>query len=251
MSAKSHRIIFISALLSILLLGGCTTIYNPATGRNEMLLIDTEQEVSLGLNMDRQIKSDLDVLDDHYMQGRLQRIGGRVASVSDRQDLKYTFQIIDDEELNAFAAPGGYIYVNKGLIESTTDDELACVLAHETGHIAARHSAKKLQAVMGYQLLFAVAAGAGAGSDILQATDIVFNVVALGYSRQDENLADKLSVRYAKRSGFDPQGSISFFKKLQAEADQKGTGYTIVFLSSHPPIKDRIENIEREIQQTP
>ncbi len=231
-------------IITSLFLSGCATLYNPATGRNELILIDTESEVALGKDLDRQIKKDFVILKEGILQERLNSIGGKVALRSDRQDLKYTFNIIKDDEFNAFAIPGGFIYVNSGLINAANDDELAAVLAHEIGHIAARHSVKRLQANMGYQILVSIALGKSGAESISEALGITYNIIALGFSRQDEFLADKLSVKYSKAAGFNPYGMVTFFRKLEGN---KKSGVDLVFLSSHPPVKDRIERVEKEI----
>jgi predicted Zn-dependent protease len=232
-------------LVILLFLSGCTTIYNSATGKHETLLIDTQEEVSLGRDMDKQVKLEIKLLKHPQMQERLNSIGNKIAAVSDRQDLKYYFNIVDDREFNAFAIPGGNVYVNSGLIQAANDDELAAVLGHEVGHIAARHSVKRLQAVLGYQLIAAIALGASGQPQIVQAVDVAFNVVVLGYSRKDEYLADKLGIKYANAARFNPQGMVTFFLKLQNQG--KNAGLNLVFLSSHPPIEDRIKQAEKQI----
>ena len=244
---KKNNFIILICIFVFLSLTGCVTIYNPATQRKESLLLDTQEEVALGRDLDQQVQNKLKILTDPIMQVRLNYIGTKVRATSDRGDLIYHFRIVKDNELNAFAIPGGYIYVNSGLMNTATDDELACVLSHEIGHVAARHSVKRLQAVLGYQIVMAIALGATGNQTIGQATDVIFSLVDLGYSRQDEFLADKLSVRYAKRSGFNPHGMVTFFEKLKKEAQKKGPNFNIVFLSSHPPIEQRIKNVENEI----
>lgn len=232
----------------ILALSGCVTIYNPATGQRETLLIDTKSEISLGTNMDTQMQEKLPIIKDQALQVRLDSIGGRIARVSDRTDLNYHFRVVKDNEFNAFALPGGFVYVNSGLMKAATDDELACVLAHEIGHIAARHSVKKLQSVMGYQLVIGIALGISGQQTMAKALDIVFDLVSLGYSRKDELLADKLSVKYSTKANFDPYGMVTFFEKLKQESSSKGTHYQPVFLSSHPSIDERIKNVKKEIK---
>ncbi len=239
---KKYKIILILSCLFFIC--GCATVYNPATRRKEFIFIDTASEVSLGLDMDREIGKEFELLEDFKMLSRLNSIGSKVALSSDRQDVTYTFKIIKDDTLNAFAIPGGYVYVNSGLLKRSDDNELACVLGHEIGHIAARHSVKRLQANLGYQLLIAIAQGATKEAEVLRALNVTYNVVALGYSRQDEFLADKLAVKYSKASGFNPYGMVNFFRKLEAE---KKPGVELVFLSSHPPVKDRITAVEKEI----
>lgn len=237
--------VFAILIFGAFFLTGCSTIYNPATGQHETLLIDTQAEVSLGKDMDKQIRSQTKLLNNPLMQERLERIGKSIAAVSDRQDISCHFNIIKEKEFNAFAIPGGNIYVNSGLMEAANDDELAAVVGHEVAHIAARHGVKRLQAILGYQLIAAIALGAGGKQQVLQAVDIVFNVVVSGYSRKDEYLADKLGIKYTKAAGFNPYGMVTFFQKLKKESGN--TGFNLVFLSSHPPIDHRIKQAAKEI----
>ena len=233
--------------LAMIMLGGCVTVYNPATQRNESLLIDTPTEVSLGRDMDISLQNKMKMLNDSLMQARLDAIGKRVALVSDRQDLKYYFRIVSDKEFNAFAIPGGFIYVNSGLMQAASDDELACVLAHEIGHIAAKHSVKKLQATLSYNILMSIIVGATGEKTIAQLVDVfVFNPATLAYSRQDELLADKLAVRYAKRAKFNPYGMVTFFEKLKKEKE-KTPQLRIEIFSSHPDMDERIKKVKEEI----
>lgn len=237
----------IISVIALFLLNACVTIYNPATQRKETILIDTETEVALGRDLDCQIRKKLKVLHDPQRQDRLDYIGRKVADSSDRQDLAYHFRIISDKELNAFAIPGGFIYVNSGLMDISTEDELACVLGHEIGHIAARHSVKKLQATLGYQIIMDIVLGLSRNKTVVDAMDIVFGIVSLGYSRKDELLADKLAIKYAKGGGFNSYAMISFFEKLKKETEKRGPNFNLVFLSSHPPIEERIKFAKSEI----
>jgi predicted Zn-dependent protease len=245
-----NRIVASAAFFAFFLfLAGCETIYNPATERKETLLIDTQSEISLGRDIDNQIQKQLKISHNPILQNRLDNIGRRVAKFSDRQDLVYFFRVVEDKELNAFAIPGGFVYVNSGIIHAAKEDELACVLAHEIGHIAARHSVKKLQTSLGYQIIMNIVLGVSGNQAVTKATGIVFELVSLGYSRQDESLADRLAVRYAYKAGFNPNGMVTFLKKLQQEAEKRGPNFNIVFLSSHPPIEERIKNVKIEIEK--
>ncbi len=239
-----RRTIAVSLALCTLFLSGCVTVYNPATERREMLFISTPWEVSLGQDMAAQVERKYKVLRDPEMQQRLDRIGSRIAAACDRQDVTYRFQIVDDKELNAFALPGGFVYVNGGLMRIANDDELAGVLAHEVGHVAARHSAKRLQSVLGYQLLSAIVFGIAGKAELAKATDVVYNLIDLGYSRGDEFTADELAVKYTLKAGYDPQGMVTFFGTLNRDAEERGSAAPPVFLSSHPPIDERIKHVE-------
>ena len=234
-----------TVLLAILLCG-CVTIYNSATQKKEFLLFDTKSEVALGKTLSKQIEIKYKILTDDELNGRLQKIGKNVSSVSDRTDLEYHFFVIDDDQLNAFAMPGGFIYINRAVLEKADDDELACVVGHEIGHIAARHNIKKLQSVLGYQLLIKVAFGRSS-ADLISSIDTVFNIISLGYSREDEKLADRLGMKYAWKAKYNPEGMISFFYKLKSESKKLGPHFNLVFLSSHPPVEERIKNAKQEI----
>lgn len=231
----------------VFLLSGCVTVYNPATQRQETLLIDTKHEIALGRKMNAGLEHQLKIVEDPQMQSRLDYIGSRIAGVSDRQDIPYSFRIVKDNEFNAFTIPGGYIYVNSGLIKGANDDELACVLAHEIGHVAARHIAKKMQADLGCQIIMNIIMGIKAKRAMAKTINVLSNLISLGYGRKDEFFADKLAVKYARKSGFSPYGMVTFFQKLKKEAESKGRNFTLVFLSSHPPIEERIKNAEKEI----
>jgi predicted Zn-dependent protease len=233
----------------VLFISGCATIYNPATQRNELVLIDTAGEVSLGESMSKEINRDNKISIEPALKKRLETIGQKVAMASDRNELEYHFFILENEDLNAFALPGGFVYVHKAILDEASDDELACVLAHEIGHVAARHSAKRLETVLGYQLIMSLAFSKASSLDLYRAINVVFNVVALGYSREDERLADRLAVKYSYKAGYNPQAMVSFFNKLQTQAEERGTNYNLVFLSSHPPISERINNVENEIKK--
>lgn len=236
----------ILVIICIAVLSGCATVYNPATQKNEFIIFSTQEEIAIGNSLSQQINAEYELLDDNLLHNRVQEIGNNVAIVSDRPDLEYHFFVIDDNELNAFALPGGFIYVNKGVLDQATDSELAGVLGHEIGHVAARHSVKKLQTALGYQFLMSLAFGKSSANTI-DALNVVFNVVSQGYSREDERLADRLGIKYMHNAGYDPNAVVSFFEKLKLNADKAGPHFNLVFLSSHPAIEERIKNAKDEI----
>ena len=245
------RKVFLNIAVSILVLSlcGCATLYNPATGRDEFIFINSATEVALGENLKPEIARKHRELKDKALQDRLQSIGRRIAAVSDRQDIKYTFLVLDDKELNAMTIPGGTIYVNKGLMDVLNDDELAYVLAHEAGHISARHIAKKIQANMAYQLLLGLAF-AGVGGDtqaIKEGTDVLYGLVSLSYSRKDEYEADRLAVKYCHKAGFDPYASISALERIKKE---EGPNWKVLsYFRTHPYVDERIAALKTVIPQ--
>ncbi len=227
--------------LILLFLPGCATFYNPATGQKEYLFVTTPAEVSIGKTLSAEISKEYDISDDPDLTARVNKIGDLLKKVSDRQDLAYHFYVINDDSLNAFTTPGGYVYVNSGLVKKATDDELACVIGHEIGHIAARHIAKKLQAKLGYDILMNIALRKAGLRDFQKAISVSYNLILLGYSREDELLADRLGAKYAYRADYDPYAMISFLKKLKkTEKDSMG----FVFLRSHPYVDKRIKMME-------
>jgi len=238
------RLVTISALL---FLCGCATVYNPATQKKEFIFIDTKQEAAIGKLLYAQLSRELNISKDKTQQDRLNVVGKKIAAVSDRLDLDYKFDVVKDKELNAFSIPGGYVFVNSGLMDKANEDELACVVAHEVGHVAAKHGVKRLQISLGYALVLNLALSQEKYVNVAQAVDTVYNIISLGYSREDERLSDRLAVKYALRAGYNPEGMISFFKKLQEESKKSGNTQPLVFLSSHPPVEERIENIKKEI----
>ena len=237
--------VYVCVLICLLLSGGCVTIYNPATGQKEYYFIGEDTEIMLGRNMAKDIIRTSQTYDDEKTLSKLRSMGESIGKVSHRSNLNYNFYILDEEQMNAFALPGGYIFVNKGLIDKTNDDELGFVLAHEIGHITARHSLKRLQASLGIGLLIDIALGSSASAGTRQAVDMAYGIVASGYSRKDELLADSLAVKYSYAGGYDPEAAVSLFNKMQEES---GKGYTPIFLRSHPVIADRIANVKEKMK---
>lgn len=235
--------------LFFFILSGCSYEYNIVTGKEEAYYYSTDREIQLGKNIaqevEKQYKKDVDPL----MQKRVEEIGKKIVAVCDRKELDYSFTVLDDDDVNAFALPGGFIYVNRGLIEKVSnDDELACVLAHEVGHIVARHSIKKLQAVQSYSLLRLLTVAVPSSYEIALAADSAFTQILLGYSREDELLADQLGARYAKLAGYDPSAMISFLKKLEEINKRKPLGPKSYY-KTHPYVPDRVRVVKQELGQ--
>lgn len=241
----------IYCLLSTIFLSGCSTEYNIVTGEEEAYFYSTDKEVQMGQSISREVEKEYKLDEDPLVQERVAEIGKKIAAVCDRKEIKYHFKVINDEEVNAFSLPGGFVYVNSGLIEKVkSDDELAGVLAHEAGHIVARHSIKKLQGVMGYSILRILTAvvpqgGSGAGQ-VGTAADIAFDELMLGYSREDELLADQLGARYTKLAGYDPHGMISFLEKLE-KINRRKPLQPRSYFKTHPYVPDRIRVVKQEL----
>ena len=235
-----------SCVLPLLLCGGCSTEYNVVTGQEEQYFYSTDKEIKIGEAMSRQIEKRYKFDPDPLVQKRVQDIGKKIADVCDRKDITYTFRVIKDKEINAVSLPGGWVYINSGLVEKVNnDDELAGVIAHEVGHIVARHSIKKLQAVMGYQLLRFASIAVSPG-EVGATADVAMSELLLGYGREDELLADQLSARYLKRAGYNPRGTIMFLEHLEKIERRKPLKPKNYF-KTHPYAPDRIRVIKQEL----
>ncbi|MBI3311932.1 MAG: M48 family metalloprotease [Candidatus Omnitrophica bacterium] len=206
----------------MLALGCMRTSYNLATQHQETSITSTDKEVEMGRKLARTVQKELPLVTDEPMQERVRGIGARLAAVCDRRELVYAFAVVKDEEVNAFSLPGGYVFVNEGLVKKiANDDELAAVMAHEIAHIAARHAVKRYESDLGAQLLqLASVAAARRGADT-RGVGVAFHAASLAYARQDELEADQLGVRYLKAAGFDPHAALTFLERLHALTREK------------------------------
>lgn len=232
--------------LLFLILTGCAVTYNPATDRVERIIYTREQEIAIGRAVARRLEKEHEMVEGEKAE-RVERIGRKVAFASDRIALPYSFQVLDREELNALALPGGPVYITKALVGKLNDDELAAVLGHEIAHIVARHGVKRLQAHR-FQTLLTIALMMS-GRETREAAKFAaqaLNILSLGYSQEDELLADRLGVRYAYRAGFDPRASLTVLKILREEKKKKGLRHG--WLSTHPYISERIAALEEYLK---
>lgn len=245
-----RSILLIYILCLGLFLSGCVTQeYNPATGKEDIIFVSTEKEIGIGRRIAESIEKNPDIIldPDPLMTERVKKIGKRVAAVSDRKEVNYTFRVIDKDEVNAFALPGGYIFIFRGLIEKVdTDDELASVIAHEIAHVVARHSVKRLQGGIGYNILQILMVVAGSSVQDVRKIDAAFGQLVMSYSREDEALADRIAIRYLKEAGFNPMAMIDFLKKLQ-KVHRETPIRPYRSYRSHPHIADRIRMVKQEL----
>ena len=206
-------------------------------------LISKSQEISMGKDVAAQLEAKYGVVQDDDLQARVDNIGQRLVAVCDRQDLTYSFKVLNSDEVNAMAVPGGFIYVFKGLLDyMPSDDELAGVLGHEVGHIVKRHSVKQVEKQMALTLLTIILTK-GQGFILADAT---MQALMAGYSRSDEREADEQGFNLTNKAGFNPYSMLITVSKLQDLADAKGNPGFGLF-STHPEPEVRIERVNKAL----
>ena len=228
---------------SLILLSVCCAV-NPVTGKRELSLISERDEIALGKQTDVEISAQYGVYDDSAVLAYVQRVGQSMTPHTHRPHLTYHFAILDTPVVNAFAVPGGYIYVTRGILAlMSSEAELAVVLGHELGHVNARHSVAKLSQLMLAQVGLAIG---GAISEtfakITGAASIGIQLLFLKFSRDDEREADALGVEYSRKGGYNPSEMINFFSSLEKLGDLSGGQSLPGFLSTHPLTSERVQN---------
>ena len=220
---------------------------NLATGQEETILISEESEIKMGESLSKQVEAKMKLDPNYTNQEKVAAIGQKLAEVSDRKQLVYHFKVLNDDKENAFALPGGYVYVYKGLLEKMkTDDQIAAIMAHEMGHICAKHSLKRLQDSLGYQLLrIMVSQGANDNYTRYRANEAI-NQLMLSYSRQDEFEADRLAVKYLKKAGYKPNAMIDALNVL-LNSTMEGSAKPKQYWYTHPYLAARIGEVRKEI----
>jgi beta-barrel assembly-enhancing protease len=210
-----------------------------------------EKEMALGKQLAEEVQRQAKIVDEPIVSEYVNRLGQNLVRNSDAK-VPFKFQVIDSEVPNAFALPGGYVFVNTGLIElAEEEDELAGAMAHEIAHVAARHmtrQATKSQIASLATLPLSVLLGGWAGLAVRQGAGIAVPMTFLSFSRADESEADYLGVQYMYAAGYDPAGVISVFEKLDALNHRKPGTVSRLF-STHPMDGDRIQKTQKEIQR--
>lgn len=215
-------------------------------------LISERDEARLGNQLNTEVGKRYKLIPDG--QARANRIGQRVARASQRPGISYTFHVMRDDQFNAFSGPGGHIYVTDTLLKRATDDELASVLSHEVGHVVARHSLKTIQqsqTLGGLAELVGSITGV-AGDTAAQLGKAAASIVAGGllavHNREEEREADFLGIRAMAKAGFNPEGMVTMFQKLQ-QVGKTDSGLLGSIFNDHPDVQERIDNSRYEINR--
>ncbi len=232
-------------------LAGCAT--NPVTGESDFVLMSEEQEIALGRQYHPEILKEMPRYDNEALNAYVQRIGEGVAAQSHRSNLIYRFTVIDSQDVNAFATPGGYIYITRGLLAYLNSEaELAAVLGHEIGHVTARHSVRQHSTATATGMLGAILAGASGVQGASELANVAGTAIVRGYGREHELEADRLGAEYLARSGYDPQAMLRVIRVLKDQetyeiqrAKQEGRepqAYHGLF-STHPDNDKRLQEV--------
>src|SRR5712664_839264 len=213
-------------------------------------LYSLEREISLGKSLAQEVERSSKLIDDPVVTEYVNRVGQNLVRNSDAR-VPFTIKVIDSDEVNAFALPGGFFYVNSGLIlRAQEESELAGVMAHEISHVTARHGTKNATKGELMQLatipLILLGPGGWAGYGIYQGLNLAIPITYLKFSRDAEREADFLGLQYMYKAGYDPNSYVTFFERIQADEKRRPGTIPKVF-SSHPPTPERIENTQKEI----
>jgi predicted Zn-dependent protease len=233
-------IIFVSALIV-----SCVTT-GPG-GQKSFILVSSEQEVSVGAAMDVKLRETEKLLPDSLWQMYLAGIGQKIVGVCDRKDITFHFAVIESDQVNAFAAPGGFVYFYTGLLrEMDKESEIAAVMAHEISHVVARHGVKRLQSVMGASIVMDLALG-GKSENTKALAGAALGVIFAGYSRSQESEADNFGITYMARAGWDPNGAIAMFQKLSELTGNRSEDFFEKLSSDHPDTQSRIAAARQQV----
>jgi predicted Zn-dependent protease len=235
-------------LASAVLMGSCTV--NPATGQKEFTgLLPASQEASVGASEHQNVQKTYGNFISGPIADYVDRIGQKIAANTERTDVQYKFYVIDSPIVNAFAVPGGYIYLSRGLLAlANSEAELAGVIAHEIAHITARHAASRMSQGVLVGLGAAILSAATGSDAVGQVANVGSDLYIKSYSRGQESQADELGVRYLARAGYDPNAMASFLRSLDAQTklDQRIAGQSegqgMNYFSTHPVTTDRVSH---------
>lgn len=205
--------------------------------------VSDQQEIQLGKQIDAQVRQQVRILNNPTVTNYLRQVGERLAAKSARPNLTYTYQIVDDDAVNAFSTMGGFVYINKGLLKTADNEaQLASVMGHEMGHITGKHALKHMKES-------AITQGLLGAAGLDQSTAVQLGVqlaLQLPHSRQDEFDADRRGLINISRSGYDQSEMVAFMQKLLNSPSSAPA-----FLSTHPATADRITELKKQIQNAP
>jgi beta-barrel assembly-enhancing protease len=240
---------FFAAAFAALASFSCAT---KGPNKGDFNLISMDQERAMGKQIDAEVRKEYKVIDDPQAVAYLTQLGTRILKGAPAKPADFTFHVVEDEAINAFAVPGGQVYVNTGLIQAaSTESELAGVLGHEMGHVISRHGTEQLSKVYGLNIIGSLALGENPGILAGLAAQVGGTALMLKYGRDAERESDKLAVKYTYAGGIDPRGIVAFFEKLRKEEKGNAPPKLLAWLSTHPLTGDRIRDAKARIAELP
>jgi predicted Zn-dependent protease len=246
---KKMKWAFFGLTILALILVTLSCAINPVSGKRELMLFSEKQEIAMGQETDQQIRQQFGIYESKGLQDYISGVGQKIVPYSHRPNLTYHFAVLDTPVVNAFAAPGGYIYVTRGILALMgSEAELAVVLGHEMGHVAARHSMKQLSGQVLAQVGLVV--GSILSKDIRKLAGLAgigMQLLFLKFSRSDEYQADSLGIDYARKAQYAPGEMLRFFTALENMVADSGGQSIPTFLSTHPMTNDRIAKVKELI----
>jgi predicted Zn-dependent protease len=225
-------------------------IGNRNINKGSINFISLDKEIAMGRQLSAEIERQVKLIDDPTITEYVNRVGQNLVRNSDAK-VPFTIKVVESDEINAFALPGGFFYVNSGLILAADDEsELAGVMAHEIAHVAARHGTEQESKaeLINFASIPLIFMGGVGGFALRQAAGFLIPMQFLQFSRKDEAEADYLGLQYLYKTGYDPSAAVSFFEKLQAKESAKPGSVSKMF-STHPPTGDRIEMSKKNIEE--
>ena len=248
------RTTFLYLLLPVFIfVSGCAV--NPATGQQDLVLMSEQDEIALGRKTHQQVLQHFGKYEDAKLQNYVQSVGARLAAKSHRDNLIYRFTILDSKQINAFALPGGYIYITRGLMSYLNSEaELAAVLGHEIGHVTARHSVRQYSATQIANIGATIGAIFIPGMNAMgnQLVQLFGTALLRGYGREHELEADQLGAEYLARADYDPQAMLDVIRVLKnqeifetqlAKAENREPNIYHGLFSTHPDNDTRLQQI--------
>jgi predicted Zn-dependent protease len=240
----SEKLRFLTISLILCLSAGCAV--NPITGEEEFMILGEQQDVALGKKYAPEVEKQMGGrIANDALQNYVNSVGQKVAKVSHRRNWEYQFVALDDDSVNAFALPGGYIFITKGMLKQlTTESQLASILAHETVHVVARDTAVLMSREIGIGILLSAAISDSTSSTARTAADLTRQILGLRFSRRDEKDADLAGLDYMVRAGYDPNGMVETMQILDSQQKER----PIEFFSTHPIPENRMAYLKARIQ---
>ena len=247
---KNRRISQLTLFVTLFLVTG-SGLFGCAGRISDLNIFTDAQEVQLGKQFSREIEKELKIYSDPIVTAYIDQLGQHLANHSQRQNITYHFKVVNTEVVNAFAVPGGYLYVNIGLIRvAENESELAGVIGHEIGHVVGKHGVKQLTRQLGLAAVAQLALGEDQSELKKMVAGLAANGVLTKYSRDAERAADIYAVQEMYDAGIDPEGMATFFEKLLRLQKSKPSKLQQLF-STHPPTAERITAVRSQISRLP